>query len=452
MILKADCELTIEGAEVRASVSLEAGETCDFVLTYEPSHVYTPEPCEPEAALAETLDFWRDWSGKSRYRGAWPEAVNRSLITIKALAYAPTGGIVAAPTTSLPEKIGGGRNWDYRYCWLRDATFTVLTLMNAGHRREAEAWCNWLLRAVAGDVAQLQPLYGVAGERRLPELELDWLPGYEGSRPVRIGNGAYDQLQIDVFGSVMDALHQARALGLTLKEESWGLQKALMAHLEDLWREPDEGIWEVRCEPRHFVHSKVMAWAAFDRAARAVEEFGCDGPAARWRALAAEVHAEVCERGFDPDLGAFVQAYDTKALDAATLLIPLVGFLPADDPRMVGTVRAIERDLTCEGLVLRYDPEAAPDGVDGSEGAFLACSFWLADNLILQGRHQEAEALFARLVGLCNDVGLLAEEYDPRAGRQLGNFPQAFSHFALVDTAFNLAEAKHAAAPDEPHD
>lgn len=452
VILRAPCPLDFEDGDVRGAFAVEAGDSLSFILSYEPSHIYTPEPCEAEESLDRTVAFWRGWSAQSRYEGPWAEAVNRSLITIKALIYAPTGGIIAAPTTSLPEQIGGERNWDYRFCWLRDASFSVLSLMNAGYRKEAEAWCEWVLRAVAGDPKALQPVYGIAGERRLGEREAEWLPGYEGSRPVRLGNGAAEQFQIDAFGWIMDTMHQARTFELDLREDSWELEGALMVQLEEVWRRPDEGIWEVRGDPRHFVHSKVMAWVAFDRAVRAVEDFGLQGPADRWKALRDEIHQEVCDRGYSADLGAFVQSYDGESLDAAVLLMPLVGFISADDPRMISTVAAIEQGLTRDGLVLRYDPEASDDGLEGDEGVFLACSFWLADNLILQGRRDEAEALFQRLVGLSNDLGLLAEEYDPAARRQLGNYPQAFSHFAIIDTAFNLARLKAAARPDAPRD
>ncbi|MEH6677326.1 glycoside hydrolase family 15 protein [Phenylobacterium sp.] len=452
VILRPPCPVDIGEGDVRAAFEVDEGETINFVLHYEPSHIYTPEPCDPEAALQRTLAYWRGWVAKSRYQGAWGEAVNRSLITIKALIYAPTGGIIAAPTTSLPEQIGGARNWDYRFCWLRDASFSMLSLMNAGYRKEAEAWCEWVLRAMAGEPDEIQPVYGLAGERRLEEREVGWLPGYEGSTPVRIGNGAARQFQIDAFGWIMDTMHQARAFDLELREDDWALQTALLAHLEQVWRRPDEGIWEVRGGPRHFVHSKVMAWVAFDRAVRAVEDLGQQGPVDRWRTLRDEIHREVCAKGYNETAGAFVQSYGDEALDASVLLIPLVGFLPADDPRMVSTVAAIQARLTRDGLVLRYDPQRTDDGLESDEGVFLACSFWLADNLLLQGRREEAEALFDRLLGLRNDLGLLAEEYEPKAGRQLGNFPQAFSHFAIIDTAFNLARRKGAARPNQPRD
>jgi GH15 family glucan-1,4-alpha-glucosidase len=370
----------------------------------------------------------------------------RSLVTLKALTYRPTGGLVAAPTTSLPEQIGGTRNWDYRFCWLRDATLTLLTLMDSGYYEEAAAWRGWLVRAAAGSPVQLQIMYGLAGEHRLTELELPWLPGYEGSAPVRIGNAAHTQLQLDVFGEVMDALYHARRGGLTPSAEAWQLGRALVAHLERIWTEPDEGIWEVRGGRRHFVHSKVMAWVALDRVVKGAEQFGLEGPVAHWRALRARIHEEVCARGFDPSLGAFVQSYGSKQLDASLLMIPIVGFLPPDDPRVRGTVAAIERRLMADGLVFRYDTGSAVDGLPPGEGAFLACSFWLADNYVLLGRRDEARALFERLLALRNDVGLLAEEYDPRLRRMVGNFPQAFSHVALVDTALNL---DHAARPAE---
>jgi GH15 family glucan-1,4-alpha-glucosidase len=365
--------------------------------------------------------------------------VTRSLITLKALTYAPTGGLVAAPTTSLPEWIGGARNWDYRFCWLRDATLTLLALMDAGYRDEAAAWREWLLRAVAGSPSQIQIMYGLAGERRLPELELGWLPGYEGSRPVRVGNAAAGQVQLDVYGELMDALHQARHAGLAGSEAGWALQTALVEHLETLWNQPDEGIWEMRGGRKHFTHSKVMAWVALDRTLRSIEEFGLEGPLSRWRALRDRIHQEICQRGFSSELGSFVQSYGSKTVDASLLLLPLVGFLPASDPRVRGTVDAITRRLTVDGFVLRYDSSETDDGLPPGEGAFLACSFWLADNLLLQGRSREARALFERLLTVRNDVGLLAEEYDPVGKRQLGNFPQAFSHLALVSTALNLA-------------
>jgi GH15 family glucan-1,4-alpha-glucosidase len=415
------------------------GDRVPFVLSYEASHLAPPDPLDFEGELAETEQAWREWAAQCSYDGPWREAVMRSLIIIKALTYGPTGGIVAAPTTSLPEEVGGMRNWDYRFCWLRDATFTILSLLNAGYRNEAEDWADWLMRAIAGLGSQVQPLYGVAGERRIHEHELDWLPGYKDSRPVRIGNAAYPQLQLDVFGWAMDALDCARSYGLNLAEAGWDMQKELLRNLEDLWQEPDEGIWEVRSEPQHFVHSKVMCWVAFDRGVAAIERFGLDGPVDHWREIRDRIHAEVCERGYDEDVGAFVQAYGEPHLDAATLLIPLVGFLPPDDPRVVSTTEAIERELMRDGYVLRYDTDRSNDGLEGDEGAFLACSFWLADNMILQNREADARKIFERLLALRNDVGLLAEQYDSTHARQCGNFPQAFSHFALIDTAYNFA-------------
>jgi GH15 family glucan-1,4-alpha-glucosidase len=368
--------------------------------------------------------------------------VRRSLITLKALTYAPTGGIVAAPTTSLPERIGGVRNWDYRCCWLRDATLTLLALMYGGFHEEAGAWREWLVRAVAGSPEQMQILYGIAGERRLPEWTIDWLPGYENSRPVRVGNAAAAQVQLDVYGEVMDALYQACKVGLARHDVAWGLQGALLTHLEKVWVQPDEGIWEVRGPPRHFTYSKIMAWVAFDRAVKMVEGLGLPGPVERWRELRDRIHRDVCEGGYSTRRRAFVQSYDAEELDASLLLIPITGFLPATDPRVLSTVEAIRRELTVDGLVQRYLTYEALDGLPAGEGVFLACSFWLADNLCLQGRRDEARELFERLVGLANDVGLLAEEYDPVARRFLGNFPQAFSHVALVNTALNLGEAE----------
>jgi GH15 family glucan-1,4-alpha-glucosidase len=390
-----------------------------------------------------TIGWWLAWSQRCRGGGPWEEDVRASLITLKALTYAPTGGIVAAPTTSLPEVIGGVRNWDYRYCWLRDSTFTLQALLAAGYDGEALAWRDWLLRAVAGDPAQLQIMYGVAGERRLPELELGWLPGFEGSAPVRIGNGAASQLQLDVPGEVMDTLHQARVAGIPPDPEAWQFQRALLDWLEGEWRTPDCGLWEVRGEARHFVHSKVMCWVAFDRAVRAVEQCGLEGPTDRWRRVAAEIHREVTERGWDAERATFTQSYGSAELDASLLMIPMVGFLPPDDERVAGTVDAVQRELSTDGFVERYPTSEGPslDGLAGREGAFILCSFWLADALLTIGRTEEAARLFERLIGLRNDVGLLAEEYDPHAGRMLGNFPQAFSHIGLVNTAINLTEA-----------
>jgi GH15 family glucan-1,4-alpha-glucosidase len=422
-----------------AEFEVAAGERVPFTLDYEPSHLPPPGPTDACAMLRETQSWWEEWSQRGRYVGDWQAAVSRSLVTVKALTYRPTGGIVAAPTTSLPEWPGGERNWDYRFCWLRDATFTLRSLINAGYRSEAEAWCAWLLRAIGGCATQTQPLYGIAGEPRCTEETIDGLPGHLGSRPVRIGNGAHAQLQVDVYGSVMDALHEASAIGLDLHAATDQMQLALLAQLERVWSEPDEGIWEIRDKPRHFVHSKVMAWLAFDRAIDSARQFGLVGPVDSWASHRERIRAEIMERGFSRRRGAFVQAYDAEALDAALLQLPLVGFLPAMDPRVLGTTAAIEQDLMREGLLLRYDPSEAPDGLEGEEGAFLACSFWLVDNYCLQGRIGDARRLFESLLGLCNDVGLLAEQYDPRTRAALGNFPQAFSHFALVDTAFNLS-------------
>jgi GH15 family glucan-1,4-alpha-glucosidase len=424
-----------------SELTVEEGQRVPFVLTWYPSHEPSPGKIDAELALAETESFWRDWNARCKVPlpAEWRDLLHRSLMVLKTLTYAPTGGIVAAPTTSLPEFIGGVRNWDYRYCWLRDATLTLLALLQADHVDEALDWRSWLLRAVAGDPADLQIMYGVGGERRLTELELHWLAGYEGSRPVRIGNAASEQLQVDVYGEVMDALYQARAHGLAEERTAWQLQKTLLRYLDRMWQEPDEGIWEIRGERRHFVHSKVMAWVAFDRAVRSVEEHGLDGPVDQWRAARDEIHAQVCDRGYDASLGSFVQSYGSAQLDASLLLVPLVGFLPADDPRVAGTIAAVERELVEDGFVLRYRTHA--DGVDGlppGEGVFLPCSFWLVDCYELIGRHDDAHRLFERLVGLANDVGLLSEEYDPRAERLVGNFPQAFTHLALVNTAFNV--------------
>jgi GH15 family glucan-1,4-alpha-glucosidase len=429
-----------EGPDGRvAKFVVEAGDRLSFVLAYEASHLPPARPCDPEAALQETEAFWTDWSRQSRYEGPWRDAVMRSLITVKALTYRPTGGIVAAATTSLPEELGGARNWDYRYCWLRDATLTLLSLINAGYRREAEAWVDWLLRALSGSASQVQPLYGVAGEHRIDEHELPWLPGFCASSPVRIGNGAWSQLQVDAYGSVMDALHAACEEGLQLHEASAGMQRALLDQLARVWDQPDDGIWEVRSGRQHFVHSKLMSWVAFDRAVAGVERFGLQGPVDEWRRLRDRIREEILSKGYDHELGAFTQSYGSTQLDASVLLMPLLGFLPARDPRMVSTVQVIERELGRDGLLLRYDSDSSPDGLPPGEGAFLACSFWHVDNLILQGRREDAERRFERLLALRNDVGLLSEQYDVDGGRLLGNFPQAFSHFALIDTAFNFA-------------
>jgi GH15 family glucan-1,4-alpha-glucosidase len=433
----------IRGENLRtiAEFDVGPGDRVPFVLSWHPQ--FADASCGGDAvkAVAATEAWWREWSGRCSYRGRWRDAVVRSLITLKALSYEPTGGIVAAATTSLPEDIGGVRNWDYRYCWLRDAAFTLDALLQGGYGEEARAWRDWLLRVVAGDPAQLQIMYGPAGERRLTELELGWLPGYEGSRPVRTGNAASGQVQLDVYGEVMDALHQARLAGMVPDPAAWALQKALIEHVERHWTEPDEGIWEVRSGRRHFTHSKVMAWVAVDRAVQAVERYGLDGPVARWRALRKTMHEEICRRAVDPGRGCFTRAYGSTELDASLLLLPLTGFLPPGDERVTATVKAVTDELCQDGFVCRYRTgvQGDADGVTGGEGAFLACSFWLADNLALAGRQEEAEQLFERLLGLRNDVGLLSEEYDPARRRLAGNFPQAFSHVGLVNSAFNLA-------------
>jgi GH15 family glucan-1,4-alpha-glucosidase len=423
-----------------AQFHLEAGQQRSFVLTWNPSHVHRPSPVDPHVALTETELFWQTWADRCTYHGPYRSAVVRSLLTLKALTYAPTGGIVAAATTSLPEEIGGVRNWDYRYCWLRDATFTLQALVKTGYIDEACDWREWLLRAIAGSPDRLQILYGVAGERHAPERELDWLPGYEGSSPVRTGNGAVGQRQLDVYGEVMDTLWMARAHGLDPDESAWHMQRRLMEWLEGGWKEPDEGLWEVRGPRRHFTHSKILAWVAADRAVRTVEQMGMEGPVGRYRALRDEIHADVCAKGYDSDRQTFTQSYGSRALDASLLLIPQVGFLPPTDDRVRGTLRAVQADLGADGMVRRYDTDEAADGVAGDEGAFLACSFWLADALVLDGQLEAGRARFESLLGLCNDVGLLAEEYDVAAGRQLGNVPQAYSHLALVNSALNLAE------------
>ncbi|MFF4326432.1 glycoside hydrolase family 15 protein [Streptomyces sp. NPDC001591] len=429
-----------EDHSTRSEFTVRPGEKVAFVLTWHPSHERRPERVDPYEALEHSLADWREWAGKCRYKGPYEEAVTRSLITLKALTYAPTGGIAAAATTSLPEDLGGVRNWDYRFCWLRDATLTLGALLATGFVDEARAWRGWLLRAVAGDPADLQIMYGIAGERRIPEMELPWLRGYADSAPVRIGNAAVDQLQLDVYGEVLDSLFLARSTGLASERHAWKIQLALLDFLERNWRRPDEGLWEVRGPRRHFTHSKVMAWVAADRAVRTLEAAPhMPGDVERWRTMRDEVHRDVCEHGYDPERGTFTQYYGSRELDAATLLIPRVGFLPPDDPRVIGTVDAVRDELGSSGLVRRYSTEGpSVDGLPGDEGAFLACSFWLADALHMTGRPKEARELFERLLAVRNDVGLLAEEYDPALGRQLGNFPQAFSHIGLVNTALTL--------------
>jgi GH15 family glucan-1,4-alpha-glucosidase len=443
-VLRTNVELKAEGFSHCAHFSVGAGETATFVLGYSPSFHAMPEPIAALDALAETEQAWGQWTAAYRPAGRYAEEVLRSLITLKALTYRPTGGIVAAPTTSLPENPGGTRNWDYRYCWLRDATFTLLALMNCGFEGEAEAWRTWLQHAVAGNPEQVQIMYGLAGERRLDEWELADLSGYQGAKPVRIGNAAAKQLQIDIFGEVMDALYQSGDGGLAPKGAEWNLQVKLVEHLELIWQQPDQGLWEVRGGPRQFTHSKVMAWVALDRAIKSIENFHVKGPLARWRKLRERIHAEVCECAYNRTLGSFVQSYGASDLDASALLIPLVGFLPPQDPRVCSTLEAIRRNLMVDGLVHRYDTHRTADGLPAGEGAFLACSFWFADNLVLLGRRGEAQELFEHLLRLRNDVGLLAEEYEPVSKRMLGNFPQAFSHVALINTALNLAK------PDKP--
>lgn len=432
----------LEGRNFRteARFRVRAGERVPFRLVACTSFRERPEPADPEVMLNTTERWWRDWAARCTMEGRFREPVLRSLITLKALTYSPSGGIAAAATTSLPEQLGGVRNWDYRFCWIRDATFTLYALLLSGYREEAEAWRSWLLRTAAGRPEQLQILYGVRGERWLAECELPWLAGYEGSRPVRIGNAARNQLQLDVFGEILDIGHQGRRLGLEHDDDAWDFQKVLLRALEKRWQEPDEGIWEVRGGRRHFTYSKAMAWVAFDRAVKAVDRFGLEGDVERWRALRDRIHEDVCANGFSRRRNAFVQSYeDDEVLDAAALMLPLVGFLPPGDPRILGTVEAIRRDLEHDGLVLRYRTSTGVDGLPAGEGYFLICSFWLADNLALLGRHEEALEVFERLLALRNDVGLLAEEYDPSPGRQLGNFPQALSHVGLVNTAHNLS-------------
>ena len=445
-VLRTPVTLEGEGLTTVARFTVHEGQCVPFVLSHGPSHLKPPRALDPQACLAETLRFWARWSKRGRYRGPYGDAVNRSLVTLKALTYHPTGGIVAAPTTSLPEQLGGTRNWDYRFCWLRDATLTLLAFMNAGYFEEAQAWRDWLHRSVAGNPEQVQIMYGIAGERHLREWEADWLPGYQGARPVRIGNAAHDQLQLDVYGEVMDALHHARTGRLAAPPESWDLQRMLVDHLEQIWEQPDEGIWETRGGRQQFTFSRVMAWVAFDRAIRSAESFGLPAPLDHWRGVRRRMHETICRDGFDAARNSFTQSFGTPQLDASVLMIPLVGFLPPDDPRVLGTVAAVERELLHDGFVRRYRTESGSDGLPPGEGAFLACSFWLADNYALQGRTGEARDLFERLLDLRNDVGLLAEEYDPATRRQVGNFPQAFSHVALIGTALTLGSGDSVAA------
>jgi GH15 family glucan-1,4-alpha-glucosidase len=444
--IRSDVALHGERLTTVGEFTVAEGERVSFVMSWGASHLEPPKAADPDTALQAATDFWTDWSGACTYRGPWRDSVMRSLLTLKSLTYHPTGGIVAAPTTSLPEQLGSSRNWDYRFCWLRDATLTLLSLMNGGYFKEAAEWRDWLLRAAAGHPGQVQIMYGLSGERQLREWELPWLAGYENSKPVRVGNAAHEQLQLDVFGEVMDALHQARLGGIPELHDAWALERALLRRLEEIWQQPDQSIWETRGRPQHFTHSKVMAWVAFDRAIRSAEEFGLEGPIDRWRELRARIHAEVCDKAFDAKLNAFTQSYDSRLADASTLLISLVGFLPPDDPRIRGTVEYVEKHLLVDGFVLRYDSEATDDGLPPGEGAFLACSFWLVENYVLLGRRDDAVRLFERLLSLCNDVGLLSEEYDPVLRRQIGNFPQGFSHLALLSSAFKLARPQPSAS------
>jgi len=431
----------VEQGALRARFTVHEGERVPFLLVWHPSNVPAPAGIDPLRSITETDDWWREWCAQGDFEGPWAEAIRRSFITLKALTFAPTGGIIAAPTTSLPEQLGGVRNWDYRYCWVRDATFVLYALMNGGFKSEAAAWRDWLLRAVAGDPSKLQVMYGPAGERRLPELELPWLSGYEQSAPVRVGNAAVSQFQLDVYGEVIDTLYLARCSRIDAGADSWLLERGLLEYLESAWQLEDQGIWEVRGPRRHFTHSKVMAWAAFDRAIKTIERFHLEGPLDRWRGLRATIHDEICEKAFDRTRNMFTQFYGSSEVDAALLQIPLVGFLPADDPRMRGTVAAIEQDLLHDGFLRRYRtrPDGEVDGLPEGEGAFLACTFWLADNYTLLGRTDEARAVFERLLALRNDLGLLAEQYDPVQQRQVGNFPQALSHVSLINTARNLS-------------
>jgi len=441
VLLRTPVGIREEHGRLLCEFTVSEGETTPFTLTWAPSHHPVPQAISPRQALADTEQFWVDWAARADVAGRWSGPIRRSLITLKALTHAPTGGVVAAATTSLPEQIGGPRNWDYRYCWIRDATLTLLALMNAGYYDEAQAWRDWLLRAVAGSPADMHIMYGVGGERRLTEWEVDWLKGYEDSRPVRVGNAASTQFQLDVYGELADSLHQARRGGLTGNEAAWAVEKALTDHVAKVWTQPDDGIWEDRSERKHYTFSKVMAWVAIDRAVKAVENYGLPGDADRWRTLREEIRADILDKGFDRQRGTFVRAYGGKTVDASLLLLAELGFVAPDDPMYVGTVAAVEQDLLRDGFVLRYDTERVDDGLPPGEGAFLVCSFWLVSAYVLLGRKQDAEAMFERLLSIRNDVGLLAEEYDPHLGRQVGNFPQAFSHIGLINAAYNLSRA-----------
>jgi GH15 family glucan-1,4-alpha-glucosidase len=441
-VLRTPVPMRGENMTTVADFEVGEGDTIPFVLTYGPSHLSIPAPINPAQALQDTEDFWTEWSSRCTYQGDCRDLVMRSLITLKALTYLPTGGIVAAPTTSLPEKLGGTRNWDYRFCWLRDATFTLLALMNSGYTDEASCWHNWLLRAVAGAPANMQIMYGIMGQRRLLEWEAGWLPGYEGALPVRIGNAAHAQLQLDVYGELIDAFHQSRTAKLKLDDGSWDLECAVLEHLEEVWNQPDNGIWERRGAGRHYVSSKVMTWVGFDRAIKSAETFGFKAPLDRWRAVRDTIHREVCDKGFDSTENTFVESYGSQLLDASILLLPAVGFLPGTDPRVLGTLEAIEKYMMRDGFVLRHDRREVTDEIQPIEGAFLACSLWLADAYVLAGEIAKAQAIFDRVVAIANDLGLLAEEYDSGVGRQTGNFPQALTHIALINTAHNLSDAK----------
>ena len=442
VVLRSPANVRGENFKTVAQFTLTPGKTMPFVLSYGPSHLDVPVAIDPDDALDKCETFWKEWSATTKCGGPHADAIKRSLITLKGLIYLPSGGIVAAPTTSLPEQFGGGRNWDYRLCWLRDATLTLLALMNAGVYDEAAAWREWLQRAAAGSPREMQIMYGLRGERRLTEWEAGWLPGYAGSKPVRVGNAAHEQFQLDVYGEVMDAFEQARKGGIAASESGWALQRALVDHVERVWQEPDSGIWETRGPRQHFVYSKVMAWVCLDRAIKGVEVHGLDGPVERWRKTREEIRAEVCDKGFDAERNTFRAAYGSTQLDASLLLLAQTGIVKAGDPRFVGTVEAIESRLLNDGFVMRYDTHRVDDGLQPGEGAFLACSFWLADAYVSIGRHEDGEKLFERLLAIRNDLGLLAEEYDPRHKRLQGNFPQAFSHVALINTAFNLTRAE----------